>query len=87
VCVGVFVFVFVCVCVCVCVCECVILSSVACPARLYFSKLFHKRKDFRKKVIDYKMCVYIFSTTFVWNISHSNKSSARYDQKYMLDFT
>jgi hypothetical protein len=25
------------------------------------------------------MCVLIFSTTFVWNISHSKKNSARYD--------
>jgi hypothetical protein len=33
------------------------------------------------------MCVYIFSITLVWNISHFNKNLARYNQKCMLDFT
>jgi len=41
-----------------------ILSSVACPFGLYFSTLFHKRHDIRKKVIEYKMCVLIVYTTF-----------------------
>ena len=33
----------------------------------YFSTLYHKRQDFRGKgkVIEHKMCVLIFSTTFV----------------------
>ena len=31
-----------------------------------------------KKVIEHKMCVFIFSTTFVWNISHSMVNSARH---------
>jgi len=29
------------------------------------------------------MCVLISSTTFVWNISHSENNSARYDQIYI----
>ena len=43
----------------------VVTPSVASLAPLYFSTLSHKRCDFRKKVIEHKMCVLIFSTTFV----------------------
>jgi 1,4-dihydroxy-2-naphthoate octaprenyltransferase len=55
-------------CMYVCVCLCValgiqhamrishiLLSSVACPPLQYFSKLSHKRQDFRRKVTENKM--------------------------------
>jgi hypothetical protein len=42
------------------------------------STLSHKRHDFRKGVTEHK-CVLNFSTTFVRNISHSEKHSARYE--------
>jgi hypothetical protein len=38
----------------------IILLSVACPALQYFSALFHKRHDFRKKKrIEHKMCDFL----------------------------
>jgi len=40
----------------------------------------------KKKVIEHKMCVLIFSVTFVWKFSHSKKNWGRYDQNCILDF-
>jgi hypothetical protein len=65
---------------------CDILSSVACLVVQYFSTLSHKWHDIRNNVIEHKMCVLMFSKTFVWNISHSKKNWARYDQKCVLVF-
>jgi hypothetical protein len=43
----------------------ILLPSVACLSVQYFSTLSHKRRDIREKVTGHKMCVLIFSTTFV----------------------
>jgi len=60
----------------------VILSSVICPAVPYFPTLSHKEHDFRKKkIIEHEVCVSIFCTAFVWNISHSKENSASYYHK------
>ena len=37
-----------------------------------------------KKNNEHKMCIFIFSTTFVWNIFHSMKNRSRYDQKMYI---
>jgi hypothetical protein len=54
------------------------LASLAPP---HFSTLSHKRHDSRKNVTERKMCISIFSTTFVQNISHSKNNLARYCHK------
>ena len=61
---------------------------VACPVLQYFFSptLSHKRHEFRRKVVERKMLVLIFSTTFVRNIYQSKKNSAEYDQKYISVF-
>ena len=60
---------------------CAILSA-AYPAPVHFSTLYLKRQDFRgKKLLNTKTGVLIFSTTFFWNISHSDKNSATYCHK------
>jgi hypothetical protein len=51
-------------------------------AATYFSTLSHKRHDFWKKKLLNMKCVLIFSTAFIWNISHSKKNSARYCHKW-----
>jgi len=52
------------------------------PVTLYniFPHYFINGMIFGKKVIEHKMCVLISSTRFVWNISHSKKNWARYNQ-------
>ena len=67
-------------------CACSVLSFVVFQTTLYFSTLPYKRRDFLKKVIEQKMCLFIFSTAFVWNISHSNKISTSYDKKMYIGF-
>ena len=54
----------------------IVTSFVAPLALPYFSTLSHKRHDFRKNNIEHKMCVLIFYTNFVYNISHSKKKKA-----------
>ena len=81
--------------ICVCICsfnytECNAHAS-RChlwPARLYyiFSHYLIPSTIFgEKKLLNIK-CVLISSTTFLWNISHSKKNWARYDQKCISVF-
>ena len=43
----------------------------------HFTTLSHKLHDFLEKVFEYEMCVLIFSTNFLWNVSHFNKNWVR----------
>jgi hypothetical protein len=53
----------------------IILSGVACLAVPHFFNYLINNAI--KTITDHKMCVFIFSTTFTWNISHSKKNSVR----------
>jgi hypothetical protein len=55
----------------------IILSYVLCQGLPFFSTLSHKGHDLRKKVIEHKICVLIFSTTFIGNVSHFKNTSLR----------
>jgi len=62
------------------------LQTVICDlfGSTVFSTLPHHWQDL-KKLLKIK-CVFIFCTTFVWNISHSKKNWVRCDQKRILVF-
>ena len=56
-----------------------------CPARFYnIFPLYLTNATIFEKKIQHKMCVLIFSATFVWNISHFNKNWVRYDHTCTL---
>ena len=62
-------------------CACVILSSVAFPFYSIFPHYLTNGTISEKKVLNTKYFL-IFFTTFVWNISHSTKNWAKYNQVY-----
>jgi hypothetical protein len=41
----------------------------------------------KNEVTEHKTCVLIFTTSFVWNISHSKKNSARYKLTYIYTYS
>ena len=48
----------------------------------YFSTLSYKWHDFQKKSTGHKMCVLIFCTIFIWNVSQPKQNSARHYHKF-----
>ena len=62
---------------------CALLFCHLWPVRLFstFPHYLTNGTIFRRKVIEHKMCVLIFSTTFVRNLAHYKKNSTRYCQK------
>jgi len=58
---------------------------VACPALHFFPHIVTNGTIFEKKeLIEFKMCILIFSATFVRSISHVRKKQASYDKKCIL---
>jgi hypothetical protein len=47
-------------------------GAVVCLAPPHVSTLSVKRYDFETRLAEHKMCVLIFCTTFIWNISYKN---------------
>jgi hypothetical protein len=68
-------------------CACAILSSVACPTLNIFRHYLTNGTIFGKKVIEHKTCILIFSTKFVWYISHSKTNWVRHDPQCIFVFT
>jgi hypothetical protein len=71
-----------CMCVCVSVCS---LNYPACNARapychLWPVQLYHifPHKRAKKKFTEHKMCVFVFFTTLIWNVSHYKENSVTY---------
>ena len=56
----------------------IILPSVIWLALTNFSTLSNKQHYFQENITEHKICVLILSTIYVWNISHSKKTSIRY---------
>jgi len=54
-------------------CECAILSSVACPDLQYFPASSHTQHNFRKEVVEHKMCVFDLPYKFCQKYLYSKK--------------
>ena len=52
------------------------------PRYLIKGTIFVKKK--KKEAIESRMCIFVFSATLVWNISHSMKNWVRYDKNCIL---
>ena len=64
-----------------------IFSFVVCMAIQYFIPHYLINGTiFGKNFVEHRLRVLITSAIFIWNISHSKKNWARYDQKYIIVF-
>jgi hypothetical protein len=62
----------------------IVICGLPCSAILFHFS--HKGHDFRKKKLLNTKCVLISFTTYVLNISHSEKNWARYDKLYWSSY-
>jgi hypothetical protein len=60
-------------------CPCVVLPTGLPGSAVNFT--LSQKSMIVKKIIEHKICVLNFSTTFILNVTHSKKNLARYDQK------
>jgi hypothetical protein len=56
----------------------IISSCVPFASTAFFPRYIKIGTIFKKKSVEHKTCVLIFSTTFIWNVSHFHKISERY---------
>jgi hypothetical protein len=65
-------------------------SHIVIAGLFYFTVCFftlpHKRHDFRNWIIENRMRILIFYTHFFWNVDHSKKNWARFNQQCILVF-
>jgi hypothetical protein len=52
-----------------------VLSLTTCLTLPNFTTLFYRRHDFRKTLIEYKVCIFMLSKNFACNITYSKKNS------------
>ena len=62
-------------------CACDVLYCHPWSDSARFFHIISQNARFSTKRSEYKMCGFICSTTFIWNISHSNTNEARYYHK------
>jgi len=55
-------------------------------SRIFFHITPQTIRFSKKNIIEYKMCIVIFSASFIWNVSLSKNNLARYDKKCILVF-